>query len=53
MQVSHAWVSRFIHFIHRHKDDLLLKWNNAMDSSCHAANSPEKHKLYFELLQHK
>jgi len=48
--VSDSWVTRFIN---KHKDRLTPRWTTAMDSVRHAADSGEKYRLYFDLLQHK
>ncbi len=48
--VSESWVTRFINW---HSIDLILKYSTGMDSDCHNADSYEKYKLYFDMLQLK
>jgi hypothetical protein len=48
--VSKAWV---LCFLHHHHNMLTTKWSTAMESNCHAADSYNKYKLYFELLYGK
>jgi hypothetical protein len=50
LPVGVSWVLRFLH---RHHNQLLLKWSAAMDSNCHAADPYEKYTLYFDLLHSK
>jgi hypothetical protein len=42
-RVSESWVTRFYH---RREDNLIFKWNTAMDAVCHAAYSHHKYELY-------
>ncbi|KAF1364640.1 hypothetical protein EJ07DRAFT_97400 [Lizonia empirigonia] len=49
-RVSDSWVTRFIN---KYSDQLTSQWNSAMDSLRHNADSAEKYRLYFELLQWK
>lgn len=46
--VSETWVTRFIH---RNADQLTNKWTSAIGTMRHAANSRDKYKLYFNMLQ--
>jgi hypothetical protein len=48
--VSETWVT---HFLHRNADQLTNKWTSAMDTVRHAADSGDKYKLYFNMLQAK
>jgi hypothetical protein len=47
---SESWVTRFVN---RHKDHLISRWIAGMDRVRHQADSAEKYKLYFDLLQKK
>jgi hypothetical protein len=49
-EVSCSWVTRFLH---RHADELTIKWSPRIDRERHKADSPSKYKLYFELLHSK
>jgi hypothetical protein len=49
-EVSESWVTRFLH---RHADDLTIKWSAGIDRNRHGADSELKYKLHFELLRHK
>jgi hypothetical protein len=48
--VGVSWVLRFLH---RYQDTVILKWNTAMDSNRHAADSYDKYRLHFDLLHPK
>ena len=48
--VSESWVTRFLH---RHSDQLSPQWTTTMAAERHAADSGEKYKLYFDMLQVK
>jgi len=49
-EVSTAWVSRFLH---RHADELTIKWSTGIDCKRHNADSEERYSLYFDLLHSK
>ncbi|KAF1364610.1 hypothetical protein EJ07DRAFT_97597, partial [Lizonia empirigonia] len=49
-RISERWVSRFLH---RQKDHLLVKWQDAMDRTRHRADSGAKYKRYFDQLHSK
>ncbi|KAF1363698.1 hypothetical protein EJ07DRAFT_87093, partial [Lizonia empirigonia] len=49
-KISERWVSRFLH---RQKDHLLVKWQDAMDRTRHRADSGAKYKRYFDQLHSK
>jgi hypothetical protein len=49
-EASDAWVSRFLH---RHKDELTVKWSAGLDRNRHQADSHKKYESYFELLHRK
>jgi hypothetical protein len=49
-EVSRSWVTRFLH---RHADELTIKWSPRIDRERHKADSPFKYKLYFNLLHSK
>lgn len=48
--VSESWVTRFIN---RHSIHLISRYSTGMDRQRHDADSYDKYKLYFDLLQHK
>jgi hypothetical protein len=47
-EVGVSWVSRFLDC---NKDNLLPKWTTSLNSNCFRANSYDKYKLNFDLLQ--
>ena len=49
-QLSESWVSRFLN---RHPDRLTVKWSDPMTAERHNAESHEKYKEYFDILQLK
>jgi transposase len=49
-EVSQSWVTRFLH---RHKDELTIKWSPRTDRDRHKADSRFKYKLYFDMLHSK
>jgi hypothetical protein len=49
-EVSESWVTRFLH---RHADELTIKWSTGIDRNRHQADSEERYKLYFDLLHSK
>jgi hypothetical protein len=49
-EVSQSWVTRFLH---RYADQLTIKWSAGIDRDRHAADSYERYRLYFDLLQLK
>ncbi|KAF7571262.1 TolA, Membrane protein involved in colicin uptake [Pyrenophora tritici-repentis] len=49
-EVSESWVTRFLH---RHTDDLTIKWSAGIDRNRHQADSEERYKLYFDMLHSK
>jgi transcriptional regulator with XRE-family HTH domain len=49
-EVSESWVSRFLH---RHADELTIKWSAGIDCNRHKADSKERYKLYFDMLHSK
>ncbi|KAF1351715.1 hypothetical protein EJ07DRAFT_38820, partial [Lizonia empirigonia] len=49
-KISERWVSRFLH---RQKDHLLVKRQDAMDRTHHRADSGAKYKRYFDQLHSK
>ena len=48
--VSESWATRFIN---RYSIYVISQWTTGMDSDRHQADSGDKYKLYFNLLQHK
>lgn len=48
--VSESWVTSFLK---RHQDQLITQWVTAMDSNRHKADSCEKYKGYFSLMEKK
>jgi hypothetical protein len=48
--VSEGWVTRFIH---QHSDELTPRWTSAIAANRVAADSYDKYKLYFDMLQKK
>ena len=48
--MSESWVTRFVN---KHQDQLISQWTTAIDANRHAADSGEKYRRYFELLQLK
>jgi hypothetical protein len=49
-EVSYAWVLRFLH---RYKDELIMKWSTEIDCNRHQADSHEQYDSYFKLLHGK
>jgi len=49
-EVSQSWVTRFLH---RHSDELTIKWSAGLDRDRHKADSGERYKLYFDMLHSK
>jgi hypothetical protein len=49
-EVSESWVSRFLH---RHADELTIKWSAGINRNWHKADSKERYKLYFNMLHSK
>jgi hypothetical protein len=49
-EVEMSWISRFLDC---NKDNLLPKWATGLDSDCFRADSYNKYKLYFDLLDEK
>ena len=49
-QLSESWVSRFLN---RHPDRLTVKWSDPMTAERHNAESHEKYKEYFDILNSK
>jgi hypothetical protein len=50
VDVSETWVTRFLQ---QHKDVLTSQWTSPMAADCHSANSYDKYKEYFNLMQRK
>ena len=49
-RVGKSWVDRFMV---RHRDHLIPRWTTGIDNNRHKADSGEKYKLYFDLLESK
>jgi hypothetical protein len=49
-KLSQAWVTRFIH---RNQHHFTTRWTTAMDANRHAADSGDKYRQYFDLLEQK
>ena len=49
-EVSESWVTRFLN---RHLDRLIVKWSDPMTAERHNAESYNKYKEYFDILQLK
>jgi methylase of polypeptide subunit release factors len=47
-EVGVSWVSRFLDC---NKDNLLPRWTTSLNSNCFRANSYDKYKLNFDILQ--
>jgi hypothetical protein len=49
-EVSESWLSWFLH---RHADELTIKWSAGIDRNRHKADTKERYKLYFDMLHSK
>jgi len=48
--VSSSWVSRFLH---RHSDELTIKWSAGIDRNRNRADSEHRYRVYFDVLHDK